>query len=450
MIRFGFGSPGRVARQQGVILILTLWVLVILAAVALTYAYYARLDLQMTTYAADSTRARYLAKAGFYRACILLRDDKLKDMDLLDSDSLIDLDDEDIGYQYDAVNEGWYSAWWDEEQEDGVRRVPLGKGTFQVRVTDESGKFNLNTVPQEVLRDLLIITGVEEEKAEVMAAAIVDWRDEDDLPSYAGDEHGLGELGRFGSPESEDTFYNPDQDVRDIEQMGPQYVNKNAPFDNVEELLLVWGMDVYTLYGEDANGNGKLDPNERDGKASPPDDNGDDELLLGIYPYLTVDSGDRTARNASLNVNTASKVVLQACLMSFDESEAEAIAEDMVQYRLGSDDEPGTRDDRPIRTLNNADGDDYDLSAVRSLGPEGVAALQRAHPLGVSSNVFTIESIGEVGGVQRRLTAVVRRTFTEPEQLKGRRTEDSLLEDEDTLDREPVMFYVLRFDEEGV
>ena len=140
-MRFCLRPCRQVADQQGVILILTLWVLVILAAVALTYAYYAKLDLQMTTYAADSARARYLAKAGFYRTCIYLRDDKLKDMNLLDVDDLVDLDDQDDGIlEYDAMNEEWYSVWWDEDEEDTLKRLPLGKGTFQVRVIDEAGK----------------------------------------------------------------------------------------------------------------------------------------------------------------------------------------------------------------------------------------------------------------------------------------------------------------------
>ena len=76
------GFPGGL-RRRGVILIVTLWVLVVLSSVALTYAYYARLDLETTRYASNSARARYLAKAGYYQACIYLRDDKLKDMDPL-------------------------------------------------------------------------------------------------------------------------------------------------------------------------------------------------------------------------------------------------------------------------------------------------------------------------------------------------------------------------------
>src|ERR1043166_6895475 len=42
------------------------------------------------------------------------------------------------------------------------------------------------------------------------------------------------------------------------------------------------------LYGEDANLNGLLDPNENDGPQTLPDDNRDGRLDHGIFEYLTV------------------------------------------------------------------------------------------------------------------------------------------------------------------
>lgn len=430
----GWRVGSRLRGRRGVILIITLWVLVILSSVALTYAYYARMDLQMTGYGADSARARYLAKAGYYRAVILLRDDKLKDMDLLDTDDLIDLNDRDRGYQYDALNEEWYSK--DEDLID----VEMGQGTFHVTVTDESGRININVASQEVLRDLLIVTGVEEEKAIALSAAIVDWRDADDDPSDGGKDG-------FGEPISEDTYYNPDQSIRDIESMGPNYVNKNAPFDDVEELLLVFGMTPEIFYGDE--GVGQFDPRKQAHADRTFSRRRGERPLLGLAPYVTVYSDN------TLNINTAPAVVLEALLMSYNDSQAADIAEDIVKYRLGSDGRPGTRDDRPLRTLDGSDEDGYSLADVRSLGDEGLSVLQRTIPLGVFSDVFRIESVGNVNGVERKLSAVVRRRFTEPLYLRGRDTGERRLgtrmrEEEEMDDREPVTFYILRFSEEGV
>jgi hypothetical protein len=45
----------------------------------------------------------------------------------------------------------------------------------------------------------------------------------------------------------------------------PPYNCKNAPYETIDELRLVYGLNMDILYGEDANLNGALDPNENDG-----------------------------------------------------------------------------------------------------------------------------------------------------------------------------------------
>ena len=42
----------------------------------------------------------------------------------------------------------------------------------------------------------------------------------------------------------------------------PSYQCKCDPFETVDELRLLYGADMDTLVGEDANRNGILDPNE--------------------------------------------------------------------------------------------------------------------------------------------------------------------------------------------
>ena len=75
----------------------------------------------------------------------------------------------------------------------------------------------------------------------------------------------------------------------------------------MEELLLVKGFTASILFGEDLNRNGLLDPNEDDGEETlPEEDNADGELDRGLYPYLTVYSGDRNAPNLNeppINLN---------------------------------------------------------------------------------------------------------------------------------------------------
>lgn len=199
-------------------------------------------------------------------------------------------------------------------------------------VIDECAKININTAPFEVLELLPTITPE-------FAAAIVDWRDEDDDVTENGAEALMYSL-----------------------QSLP-YGCKNAPFETVEELRLVYGATVEMLYGEDTNLNGVLDPSENDGMQTPPLDNQDGILNFGILEHVTIyskmlaeeesedmDSGNNSEDQAGnrnsqqqrggeeevpfqVNVTTASAIVL-ACLPGMDE----ATAQQIVSYRLANPD----------------------------------------------------------------------------------------------------------------
>ncbi|MCA9426447.1 MAG: hypothetical protein KC994_15310, partial [Candidatus Omnitrophica bacterium] len=93
--------------QRGMILLIVMWVLLILTVIAWTYARQSQMELKMTGFQTDSVRAYYLARAGVARAMVYLREDKLKDMGVLGDDSLIEVDDKDENWVYDAPAEAW-------------------------------------------------------------------------------------------------------------------------------------------------------------------------------------------------------------------------------------------------------------------------------------------------------------------------------------------------------
>jgi type II secretory pathway component PulK len=144
-------------------------------------------------------------------------------------------------------------------------------------VVDESSKVNINTAGTAMLSKLPDMT-------DELAASIIDWRDADSTVTTGG---------------AENEYY----------LLLPEpYQCKNAPFESVEELLLVRGASREILYGEDANRNGVLDANEDDADASEPLDNRDGRLDRGLLPFLTVYSeepntdGDGKPR---VNINNA-------------------------------------------------------------------------------------------------------------------------------------------------
>jgi hypothetical protein len=66
----------------------------------------------------------------------------------------------------------------------------------------------------------------------------------------------------------------------------------HGPLATLDELMLVPGFPPSLVYGEDANLNGHLDPNENDSDERAPSDNNDGRLDRGLRQYFTVGSYD--------------------------------------------------------------------------------------------------------------------------------------------------------------
>lgn len=130
---------------------------------------------------------------------------------------------------------------------------------------DEAGKLNVNTATLEQLLKLPNMT-------EEFAAAIVDWRDENDDALESGAESAA------------------------YMRLDPPYQAKNGRFEVVDELRMVIGSTPHLLYGEDSNRNGILDPNENDSTLTPPEDDQDGVLDLGLMEFLTVRSVEPNLR----------------------------------------------------------------------------------------------------------------------------------------------------------
>ena len=132
------------------------------------------------------------------------------------------------------------------------------------------------------------------------------------------------------STNSQSTFGGAESDTYMMQS--PPYLCKNAPFETVDELRLVYQMNPDVLYGEDANLNGILDPNENDGDALPPSDNMDGRLDPGLFEYLTIYStepANDTNGNPRVNVTaaTAAQQLVSLLETNFDSARAQQIAQ---------------------------------------------------------------------------------------------------------------------------
>ncbi len=149
--------------------------------------------------------------------------------------------------------------------------------TYAYGIVDEASKVNLNSASQDMLTRLPDMTGD-------LAAALVDWRDSDDVITPGG---------------AESEYYL---------LLAEPYYCKNGPLETVEELFLVAGASREILFGEDVNRNGVLKTNEDDGDATEPADNRDGRLDRGLWPFVTVYSATPNTTSTGqprININAS-------------------------------------------------------------------------------------------------------------------------------------------------
>lgn len=253
---------GQVQRraERGSVLIIVLWIAFGLVSLALYFAQTTNFELRAAdNRVAAAEAAQAIQGAARYASNILAT---LEEPGLLP---------DPLAYETEAVPVGEAAFWFlGRDPEASLPDEPW------FALVDEGSRLNLNTATAAMLELL-------PEMTPELAAAIVDWRDSDSDVTEGG---------------AEDETY---------QRLNPAYRCKNGPFESVEELRLVRGMDLYLLYGEDANLNGILDPNENDGVSSLPDDNQDGRLEPGWIEYLTVYTREpATAPDGSARINVAS------------------------------------------------------------------------------------------------------------------------------------------------
>ncbi len=189
--------------------------------------------------------------------------------------------------------------------EDGQTRwyftvyAPSDDDPYQPRfgLVDESGKINVNLADEQTLRALPQLTGEQVD-------ALLDYRDPDSDPRPGGAE----------------------QDYYD--RLPQPYLIKNQPaIFSIEELLLVKGFDGRTVYGEDWNLNGLLEPGEDDGDDRFPPDNRDGVLDAGLRQVLTA-----TAMHPDLSADGSERVDLNGPLSAIEALQGQGLSRATLEF----------------------------------------------------------------------------------------------------------------------
>jgi len=156
------------------------------------------------------------------------------------------------------------------------------------KLVDESAKINVNLASVDLLLGL-------ESLDEAAAASILDWIDQDDIPNPDGAENNY-----YSSLES-------------------AYNCKNGPIDSMEELLLIKGISPQIYYGFDLDG--KITNLTETGAETAKFTNGDSQNgPVVLYDLLTIYG------NGRININTASRHVLDAIPLLSDAAVSEIVS----------------------------------------------------------------------------------------------------------------------------
>lgn len=175
---------------RGVAFVLVLWVIALMSILLGAFSVIARTENIQARHLFDTTAARYAAEAGMNRAIYELRNPDLMTRWVADG--------RPYKFEFEGVE-------------------------VDVKITDDSGKIDINVADAVMLKALFVSSGIEDRRAEELADAIVDWRDPDDL------------TGPHGAESSE------------YKSAGLKYEPRNAPFETVSEVQQVLGMD-YDVY----------------------------------------------------------------------------------------------------------------------------------------------------------------------------------------------------------
>lgn len=148
--------------RRGFALLATLWLLAVLAGVAVTVMAAARAERRAAANAASEARARW-ALSGSLAVLV---------------DDLTDGSAEHSASGVTRLGDSTGTA----------RRIQLNGLEAQVELGDARARLNLNLADSLQLRRLLEVAGLPRDQATALAAAVLDWRDPDDLRRAQGAE----------------------------------------------------------------------------------------------------------------------------------------------------------------------------------------------------------------------------------------------------------------------
>lgn len=193
--------------EEGVVLLLVLWVLALISVVVLGWAQEWRTELKLAANFREGHQSRRLAEAGVYYAL----------------GKLVEARVAELARQTAATQDSQIipSGIWQGDQSTFTLSLPGGQ--VKIRVEDEGGKINLNRATEPVLTKLFLGLGFGETRVRTMVDSLLDWRGRENVARPYG---------------AKDSYYL---------SLDPPYPARKARFEVVQELSWVRGFEGLAL-----------------------------------------------------------------------------------------------------------------------------------------------------------------------------------------------------------
>ena len=334
-------------RSDGIALIMVMCAIFVLSALAAGFALSMKVETKLAQNANSEQQLLWLGRSGVEFARYILSQHP-------------------PGENYDSLNQKWAGGSGSLAESNSVLssvsldNYPVGDGTVSIKIIDLERKVNINTAVNsansQLIQQALILMGVDASEINVVSDSIKDWiRTDGPQPAGAKSDYYQG--------------------------LAVPYYAKEAPIDDLSELLLVKGVTPEMYWGSNATNHTPSVFQHKLGLGTAPGQAPD-------YPFGLVEIFTPFS-NGKININTADANVLQM-IPGVDAAMADAI----VKQRAGPDGADGTEDDIPFSNP----------------GQLGGFGIRDTSVCDTRSSTFEVHVTAQLGDYKREYVAILART----------------------------------------
>ena len=330
----------RAKKNSGIAVIVAMIAVTVLTLLAGAFAYSMKVETRLAQNSDNDEQLLWIGRAGVERARWILAQEP---------------------QAYSSLQQIWAGGGGEGPETNGplagvsLDNFPVGEGTVSLKIIELESKININTANAALLQQVLTLQGADAGDLNTVSDSIMDWVDADDNTRPAG---------------AESDYY---------QGMNPPYYAKNAPMDDISELLLVKGVSLPMFKGGSVtNDQGAAFQHHKLGFGNAPGQTPD--YAFGLQDVFTPFS------SGQVNILTASETVLQL-IPGIDTSSAQAI----VTARVS---------DPPIRNVDQL----FAAAAV----PQAVQGQIKSY-VSARGSTYEVHATAHIGDYSREFVAILFR-----------------------------------------